>query len=421
MLAPHSKPYSLRRSELYDPLRRDGSFTWDYMEGQEYALAGCMVIDEAFRYELARATDSLGRIFTKTVEVVQNGEEGLLLGLGLPPETIAAARLPLPGGMLTAVGRFDFARTPDGLKMLEFNCDTPTGVVEAALVNGAVCDYYGLADPNASMNGDISAAFQRLKAAYHKLGYPTEQIVFSALDWHDEDTGTTRYLLKQSGLDGRFVPLASLRVDGDRLCVSDECVVDGEQLQPVDLLYRLHPLEKLAEDQDEDGYPTGIHALDLIAAGHVAIINPPAAFIAQSKALQALIWGLHESGSFFTKDEHAMIDRYMLPTYLENRFAGVSGYVVKPIYGREGGGITLYTANGQLLAHDEELRYSEQLMVYQQLAELEQADIETEAGAYRGHLLWGSFWIGEKPSGILARVGGRITGNLAYYLPVGIS
>jgi glutathionylspermidine synthase len=388
------------------------------MEGQEYALAGCLTIEKDFRHELAKATDSLGRIFARTVEVVQKGEDSLLLELGLPPETIAAVRLPMPGGMLTAVGRFDFARTPDGLKMLEFNCDTPTGVVEAAFVNEVVCQYYGLLNPNESMNSDIREAFQRLRAAYSELSFPTERIVFSALDWHDEDTGTTQYLLKHSGLDGRFAPLASLRVNGDQLCVADP-ELDSEKLVPVDLLYRLHPLEKLAEDQDEDGYPTGAHALELISSGRVAIINPPAAFIAQSKALQALIWGLHESGGFYTDEEHSLIERYMLPTYMENAFED-RGYVVKPIYGREGGGVSLFGADGQLLAHDEEQRFGEQLMVYQQLVELEQVDIETEAGPYRGHLLWGSFWIGERPSGILARVGGRITGNLAYYLPVGI-
>jgi glutathionylspermidine synthase len=254
---------------------------------------------------------------------------------------------------------------------------------------------------------------------YAELGYPSEEIYFSALDWHEEDAGTTKYLLQQSGLEAQFVPLADLRLDEDSLAALK---TDGEawDLHRIDVLYRLHAFEKLAEECDEEGFPTGAHILDLIARRRLAVVNPPQGFLAQTKALQALIWNLHEAGEFFTEAEQAAIARYMLPTYLENRFIGQSGYVTKPIFGREGGGVVLCDASGVAEEQDHEAFYWEQPMIYQRRVELQPITVQTLRGTYEGHLLWGSFLIDGHASALVARVGGRITGNLSYFLPVGV-
>lgn len=410
--------YAERREAIFTPLRQEGVFTWDFMYGEEYALATLHRISPEFRREIAAATEQLGRIFHKTVQVVQHGEEELLSELGLPQEALAAVRVGVPLPYITAIGRFDFAPTAQGLKMLEFNSDTPTGIVETFHANRHVCSRFGVTDPNEGMDADITDAFHHVYQAYQQLDYPTDSIWFSALDWHEEDAGTTRYLLQKSGLPGKFVALKDLRVYEDDLYAPGD---NQEEMHRVDVLYRLHALEKLAEEKDADGYPTGAHVLDLIARGRLAIINPPAGFIAQTKALQALIWNLHESGQFFSEKEHEVIERYMLPTYLENRFAGQSPFVTKPIFGREGGGVTLHHPSGEPIDRDREAFYWDQPMIYQQLVEMESVTVETLKGPYQGHLLWGSFLIGGRASGIVARVGGKITGNLSYYLPVGVS
>lgn len=407
--------YEERREQLYQPLREDGTFSWDWMYGEEYALASLHLITPSFRRELAMTTERLARIFAKAVPVLQQADDVLLRELGIPEEAFAAVRTVVSLELPTIVGRFDFAHTAQGLKMLEFNSDTPTGIVEAFFVNDHVCRFFGVANPNAGMSAQLGPAFQKMVATYRALGYKTDRIVFSSLDWHEEDMGTTLYLMKQSGLSARFAPLEQLRVQGDRLYIQD-----GDGLEPVDVLYRLHALEKLAEERDEDGYPTGAHVLDLIADKKLAIINPPSAFITQTKALQALIWSLYEAGEFFSEEERESIGRYMLPTYFENRFLGVSDYVTKPIFGREGGGVTLYDAAGNPVHRDREELYWDQPMIYQERAELPEVTVETVKGDYTGRLLWGSFLIGGEASAVVARVGGPITDNMSYYLPVGI-
>lgn len=404
-----------RRDALYGPLREEGIFTWDWMYGEEYALADLHLIPASFREELATATTALGRIFAKVTPVLQQADDALLLELGVPQQALQAVRTTVLRKLPTAIGRFDFAKTEAGLKMLECNSDTPTGIVEAFYVNEHACRFFGVTNPNAGMDGQLRQAFAKLLQAYRDMGYPVEHVWFSSLDWHEEDKGTTLYLMEKSGLAARFAPLEKLRVWEDGLYVQE-----GDSLLPVDVLYRLHALEKLADERDEDGYPTGEHVLSLIADRKLAIINPPSAFLIQTKALQALIWNLHEAGEFFTKEEHATIETYMLPTYFENRFAGTDAYVTKPIFGREGGGVALYAADGTLLEKDQEEFYWEQPMIYQKRVELTEITVQTVTGPYAGRLLWGSFWIGGEASAIVARVGGPITNNLSYYLPVGM-
>ncbi len=408
-------PMKTNREQLYGPMREEGVFTWDRMYGEEYALADIHLITREFRRELANATERLGSLFAKVVPVLQQAEDALLLELGVPSQALAAVRTVVSQTVPTIIGRFDFAQTEEGFKMLEYNSDTPTGIVEAFCVNGRACRFFDRQDPNEGMNMQLARAFGNMIEAYRRRGYPTEKIWFSSLDWHEEDKGTTQYLLRESGLQARFSPLEHLRVWNDRLYV-----LDGQEMQPVDVLYRLHALEKLAEEQDEDGYPTGAHVLSLIADRKLAIINPPSAFLIQTKALQALIWNLHEQGQFFHDEEHDTIARYMLPTYFENRFLGETDYVTKPVFGREGGGVVLFDADGGIAEKDQEDSYWEQQMIYQKRVELPKITVNTEAGVYDGRLLWGSFLIGGEPSAIVARVGGPITNNMSYYLPVGI-
>ncbi|MEC0213113.1 glutathionylspermidine synthase family protein [Paenibacillus ehimensis] len=410
--------YAERREAIYGPLRQEGIFTWDCLYGQEYALAGLYRLERAQLEEMRRAAEKLGRIYAKTVRIVQQGEPALLAELGLPPASFGAIRLRFDEDIPTLIGRFDFALTSQGLKMLEFNSDTPTGIVEAFHVNGRVCAAYGEEDPNESCSGAFRQAFKRMLDLYREAGYTSDHVVFSSLDWHEEDAGTTRYLMKQSGIAGaEFAALSDLRVEGDRIWAQHNTGDEEAAGRPIDVMYRLHAIEKLAEDRDTDGYPTGEHVLDLIADGKLAIINPPSGFAAQTKALQALIWNLHQAGEFYTEEEHETIEAYMLPTFMEPCFPEGTPYVMKPILGREGSGVTIYKGSGEVAEASGEDEYGDQLMVYQQYAELPRVRVETLDGPYDGRLLWGCFLIDGRSSAVIARVGGSITNNLSYYLP----
>ena len=158
--------------------------------------------------------------------------------------------------------------------------------------------------------------------------------------------------------------------------------------------------------------------LEIVAAGKLALLNPPAAMLAQSKAMQALIWNLHESGEFFSPVEQEIIARHMLPTYFEDRFSDRCAYVTKPIYGREGGAVTVFGPDGVVRARDDESSYWEQPVIYQQYADLPKITVETLNGLYCGRMIVGSFLVAGQSSGIVGRVGSRITGNMAFFQPL---
>lgn len=406
--------YEEIRERLYGPLR--SVFSWDRLDGMEYGLTGIHYITPEFRKEIAFATEALGKIFAKTVFYVQTADDALLQLLGIPEEALSMARILVKPEMVTTIGRFDFINSAEGLKMIEFNSDTPTSIVEAFFVNQKASSFFGARSLNEGMEAHIKDAFRIILESYKEQGYAANSIVFSALGWHDEDRDTVRYLLDQSGLPASFVALEDLRISDDSLCA----LING-RLEPIDVWYRLHAIEKLAAEKDEhDQYPTGAHVLDLVARRKLAIINPPSAFVAQSKALLSLIWNLHEENKFYTSTEHEIIEKYMLPTYLENRFLNKSPYVMKPLYGREGGAVSLYDADGSVVERDQDNLYWDQPMVFQKRVDMEEVDCNTENGLFHGRLLWGSFLVGGKASAVSARIGGRITGNLAFFLPTGL-
>src|SRR6185503_12085043 len=74
---------------------------------------------------------------------------------------------------------------------------------------------------------------------------------------------------------------------------------------PIDVLCRLHPLHLFqgqvfeGSARDDSDASSGRTVLDLVAARRLAVLNPPSAFLLESKAVLALIWGLLEDGLYF--------------------------------------------------------------------------------------------------------------------------
>lgn len=163
--------------------------------------------------------------------------------------------------------------------------------------------------------------------------------------------------------------------------------------------------------------------MELVEQDLLTILNPPSAFLLQNKAVQAIIWGLHEErNAFFTTEEHEWIAEYFLPTYLEDSLFIEKGirYVKKPVFGREGDTVEIFDEDGQLIKEDIHKSYHHYPKVYQQFIEQQKTTFRSEKGRQTGELLVGSFLISGKPAAIGLRVGGMITNNLSYYLPIGM-
>ncbi len=87
------------------------------------------------------------KYFFKTARLLRTLSDVQLLELGFPLSSLPYIRMRslFPESVIS---RFDFAVTDGGIKMLEFNSDTPTFIMECFQINGAVCKAFDCYDPN---------------------------------------------------------------------------------------------------------------------------------------------------------------------------------------------------------------------------------------------------------------------------------
>ncbi|PFD38783.1 glutathionylspermidine synthase [Bacillus cereus] len=387
---------------------------WSNLYECEYSLFHVFPITEQTMKQLQLATERMGEIFFKTARLLRNLSNEQLLELGFPSASLPFIRM--KGRYPEAViSRFDFALTEDNrIKMLEFNSDTPTFIVECFQMNGKVCEQLDYDDPNTNQERLLSSGITKAVMEAAK-GIKNPNVVFTAHHEHIEDWNTTMYLSQLCHVENKVMSMSELRITGDAL-------VDGDGM-PIDVLYRqTYPIEDLIEDQDpETGDLVGVELLQLVKEGKLFIINPVSAFLLQPKSIQCLIWGLAEEGAFYTREEQQWITEYMLPTYLEpNLFLGKDSFVQKPSFGREGDTITIRDKDTNIMIRNVHQTYKSSLPIFQKYIDLPVVFLETEKGIEKLSYVFGSFLIAGKASSIGIRAGEKITGNESYYLPVGI-
>ncbi|ABY42748.1 MULTISPECIES: glutathionylspermidine synthase family protein [Bacillus] len=402
--------YIKKRKEFYS----NYPHFWSDLYECEYSLFHVFPITEQTMKQLQVATERMGKIFFKTARLLRNVSNEQLLELGFPTASLPFIRLK---GMYpeSVISRFDFALTEDNrIKMLEFNSDTPTFIVECFQMNGKVCEELGYDDPNANQERLLSSGITKAVMEFTK-GMEDPNVVFTAHPEHIEDWNTTMYLSGLCHVENKVMPMTELRI-------TDDALVDRDGV-PIDVLYRqTYPIEDLIEDQDpETGDLVGVELLQLVKEGKLFIINPLSAFLLQPKSIQCLIWGLAEEGAFYTSEEQKWIKEYMLPTYLEpDLFLGKSPFVQKPSFGREGDTITIRNKDTNIMIRNAHKTYKSSLPIFQKYTELPVVFLETEKGIEKLSYVFGAFLIAGKASSIGIRAGEKITGNESYYLPVGI-
>ncbi|PEE44033.1 glutathionylspermidine synthase family protein [Bacillus pseudomycoides] len=401
--------YIKKRSKFYSRF----SHFWSDLYGSEYSLFHIFEITEQTIQDLQLATERMGKVFFKTARLLRTLSDAQLLELGFPSSSLPFIRMKslFPESVIS---RFDFAMTDTGIKMLEFNSDTPTFIMECFQMNGEVCKELDYHDPNNKQERLLSSGITKAVMEAAK-GIERPNVVFTAHHEHIEDWNTTRYLSQLCQVSNKVVSMSELRI-------TEGALLDGDGV-PIDVLYRqTYPIEHLVEDRDPNtGDLVGIELLQLVKEGKLFIINPISSFLLQPKSVQCIIWGLAEAGAFYTNEEQQWIQEYMLPTYLEaDLFLGENSFVQKPSFGREGDTVIIRDKDTNIVNQNSYQTYKKELPVFQKYIKLPVVSLETEKGNEELSYVFGSFLIAGKPSSIGIRAGEKITGNESYYLPVGI-
>ncbi len=274
-------------------------------------------------------------------------------------------------------GRFDLAWDGTGEpRMLEYNADTPTALLEAAVVQ-----WYWLQEVF-PQHDQFNSIHERLVARWQEMRpqLPADGRVYFACDAASaEDQGNLDYLrdtAMQAGIDARAIDIAAVGWDGRRF-------VD-EASRAIGALFKLYPWEWLAREE------FGRHLL----AGTMRVIEPAWKMLLSNKAILPVLWEMFP--------HHPNL---LAASFEPGRFA--SDFVKKPIYSREGANVTISAAGARLEAPGE---YGEEGFVWQAYQPL--------ARFGPNHTVIGSWIVGEEPAGIGIREDeSPITRNTSRFVP----
>ncbi len=278
----------------------------------------------------------------------------------------------------TLFGRFDLSwdgRSPP--KMLEYNADTPTSLIEAS-----VAQWYWLREVKPAAD-QFNSLHEKLIAQWRHIA-PGASVHFTCAD-SEEDIGNLDYLRDvaiQAGITGRFIDIAHIGWDaiGKRFVDEDN--------RPITTLFKLYPWEWLVREAFGQN----------LLSSDMRLIEPAWKMLWSNKAILPILWELFP--------DHPNL----LPAYFEpQKFA--TDFVKKPLLSREGANIGIYAASGEIHTPGE---YGEEGFIYQAYHPVPNFVVN----GVDNHMVVGSWIVGDEAAGIGIRVDeSPITKNTSRFLP----
>ncbi len=277
-------------------------------------------------------------------------------------------------------GRFDLRY--DGMnapKLLEYNADTPTSLIEAAV---AQWNWLQAVRPRSdqfnSIHEKLIARWETLRATFS--GIPPV-VHFACMKDNEEDLGNLEYLRDtalQAGIDARHIYVEDIGwADVER------CFVDLD-MNPIRVLFKLYPWEWMMSDEFGPK----------IAQTEMSVVEPAWKVLLSCKAILAVLWELHP--------KHPNL----LPAYFEADKLG-ERFVRKPLYAREGANVEIHGPRGVFAQPG---TYGAEGYIYQGYSPLPNFD--------NNYPVIGSWIIGDEPAGIGIREDVTpVTSNTSRFVP----
>jgi glutathionylspermidine synthase len=284
-------------------------------------------------------------------------------------------------------GRLDLVWDGNGpAKLLEYNADTPT-----ALVESAVCQWYWLEDLFPDRD-QWNLVHERLVRTWQRMapGVRGGTVHLAAgREEPDEDWATIAYLqdtATEAGLDTVMIAMEDVGWHDDAAAFVDE------DDQEITTCFKLYPWDWMITE------PFGRHLVDAARVDDPATtrwIEPVWKLLMGSKALLSTLWELYPG------------DENLLPAHLGNP-SGLSDFVAKPMFGWEGAGIQVVTSGTR---HVQPVgNTAGQTLVYQQYHPVPDFD--------GNHPILGTWVVGGRPAGLGIREStGPVTDTNARFVP----
>ena len=226
-------------------------------------------------------------------------------------------------------GRFDLAYEGGSKppKLLEYNADTPTALLEAAVVQ-----WYWLQDVFPKSD-QFNSIHERLVAKWRDIKpyLTSEPLYFTGLD-NAEDWVTISYLrdtAQQAEIQTEELAITDVGWDADRGCFVDL------KSQPIGAMFKLYPWEWMAHESfgAHLSFDATRRAKDY-DQGRLQWIEPPWKMLLSNKGILPILWELFPGHP------------NLLEAHLER--GAMLNFVKKPLLSREGANITLIDGSVQL-------------------------------------------------------------------------
>ena len=277
-------------------------------------------------------------------------------------------------------GRFDLrydGRTAP--KLLEYNADTPTSLIEAAV---AQWNWLQAVQPASDQFNSIhEKLIARWNAIRPALPGVAPVMHFTCVKDNEEDLGNLQYLRDtalQAGIDARHIDVEDIGWSEAANAFVD---MDGT---PIRALFKLYPWEWMMGEAFGANVPRA----------RLTVIEPAWKLLLSCKAILAVLWELYP--------DHPNL----LPAYFDAAKLG-ERYVRKPFYSREGANVEIHGPRG---VYAQPGSYGAEGYVYQAYASLPEFD-----GNYP---VVGSWIVGDVPAGMGIREDVTpVTRNTSRFVP----
>lgn len=279
-------------------------------------------------------------------------------------------------------GRFDFTFKNGVPKLLEFNADTPTSLLESSVVQWYwLQDQFPRKDQFNSIHEKLIAYWKYLKEYLYDY-----TLHFSCVRDNLEDYTTTEYMRDcaiQAGLDTKFIYVEEIGWD---LRNSEFLDLENSSIKNI---FKLYPYEWLVNEDFGRNMTTDRNKANWI--------EPPWKMLLSNKAILPILWELNPGHP------------NLLETWFEaDNFKLGINYAKKPLLSREGQNIELVSYGSTIAKTDGD--YGDEGFIYQELCTLPDFD-----GKYP---LIGSWIVGQESAGIGIRESDTlITDNLSRFVP----
>ena len=337
--------------------------------------------------EVKAMEDAANEVHAMCLEMVsENVRTGNLEKYGLNRFIIAAMERSWKNKEFHLYGRFDFAYDGTGVpKMLEYNADTPTSLVETAIAQKSWQDMqlqeFGV---KYEMCNRLEQAFKNRLSLWKKMN-EGKNFYFSADELTIEDWGNVvalRNWAREVGINAENIDFQDLMYSEDKLEFQNK---EGAR---IDALFKLYPWEFIFGEMNFGDYEVST----------TQIVEPMWKGMLSTKAILPMLWDMFKG------------HKNLMPAFFnEKEMLEVSNsYVKKPIYSREGANIEVIKNSSLIDKADGD--YGSEGYIYQEYAKMANLD--------NAWYIFGTWMVGDKMEGLAIREDKTvITKNTSFFVP----